>query len=103
MSHRNGTENRLDAPHKINYQGWLANAEDTAGVTGSFDMVFRLYNVPTGGSSLWEGTQTSVVVDKGIFNVYLGNVNPIPATLFTGVPFIFRFRWGVKFYLQGRS
>ena len=79
-------KDKLATPYQINYQGWLASADDTLGVTGTFDMVFRLFNVPTGGSTLWDETQSDVTVDKGIFNVYLGSVNPIPASLFTGDP-----------------
>jgi len=60
-----------EVPHLINYQGKLANA-DGASITGTKSIVFRIYNVSSGGTPLWEETQ-SVTADKGIFNVLLGS------------------------------
>jgi hypothetical protein len=73
-------------PHEINYQGWLGDKGDTAGVTGDLDMTFRLYDARTAGSVLWNETQNAVTVDKGIFNVLLGSGTPIPSSIFTGGP-----------------
>lgn len=73
-------------PHEINYQGWLGSATDTTGVTGTLNMTFRLFSVPTGGTALWSETQNGVKVDKGIFNVLLESVYPIPSSIFTGNP-----------------
>ncbi|MCD6380385.1 hypothetical protein J7M07_08085, partial [bacterium] len=36
-----------------------------------YSLTFRLYTVPTGGSSIWNCTEP-VTVTKGIFNVMLG-------------------------------
>ena len=44
-------------------------------------MVFSIYSVSTGGTALWTETQT-VTVTKGVFNVLLGNINPIADTVF---------------------
>ncbi|MBI4722194.1 MAG: hypothetical protein HY769_04230 [Candidatus Stahlbacteria bacterium] len=74
------------APHEINYQGWLGSATDTTGITDVIGMSFRIYTVPTGGISVWNETHMAVSVDKGIFNVILGSVNPIPSGTFTGIP-----------------
>ncbi len=53
---------------------------DTRGrpITGSRDMVFRIYDAPTGGTVLWEGKYTSangnaVSFDDGSFSVMLGS------------------------------
>ena len=70
-------------PHEISYQGWLGTADDTTGVTGTFTMVFRLYDAETGGSNLWSETH-EVRVNHGVFTVILGSSNPIPAEIFTG-------------------
>ncbi len=70
-------------PHQINYQGWLGRATDTTGVTGTFDMTFTLYDAETGGTVLWTETHTNVKVTRGVFNVILGSVNPLPADIFT--------------------
>ncbi len=60
-------------PHLINYQGRLT---DTAGIplNGSYAITFRIFNAETAGTMLWEETQGSVVVQKGIFSVLLGSV-----------------------------
>ncbi len=72
--------------HEINYQGWIGDASDTNGITDVLDMKFRLYDDSTGGTLLWNETQSAVSVDKGIFNVLLGSVTPIPSDKFTGDP-----------------
>jgi hypothetical protein len=70
-----------DVPHKINYQGYLTDAADNP-ITGDRDMTFGIYDSHTGGTPLWSETQTSVHVEKGLFNVILGSVNPIPGDVF---------------------
>jgi len=62
-----------DIPHLINYQGKLADSNGTP-ITGTKTITFKIYNVSSGGSPLWQETQ-SVTVNKGIFNVLLGSVN----------------------------
>jgi len=63
-------------PQTINYQGYLTDSEGHP-LDGTVDMVFALYDVDTGGSSLWSETQTGVEVTEGIFSVNLGAVTPI--------------------------
>jgi microcystin-dependent protein len=59
-------------PQKINYQGYLTSSAGVP-VTGTEQMVFSLYDVASGGNALWTETQT-VAVNKGIYNVSLGEV-----------------------------
>ena len=73
-------------PYEINYQGWLGNASDTVGITDTLNIRFNLYTTATGGSPVWSELHTNVKVDKGIFNVLLGSINPIPVEIFTGEP-----------------
>ena len=50
-------------------------------------MVFRLYNVASGGSPLWEeqwSSANSIAVTDGLFNVMLGSLSPIPQGVITG-------------------
>jgi len=74
-------------PQMINYQGKLTT---TAGapVNATVQMVFSIYSDAGGTTLLWRETQTAVVVDKGVFNVLLGSVdpinNPIPYSIFDG-------------------
>ncbi|MBI4723013.1 MAG: hypothetical protein HY769_08495 [Candidatus Stahlbacteria bacterium] len=72
--------------HELNYQGYLASATDTVGITGTPNIIFRLYTTPTGGISIWGESHIAVPVNKGIFNVILGSMSPIPSTIFTGDP-----------------
>jgi len=67
----------------INYQGKL-NTSAGAPVNGTLQMVFTIYADSNGTTSLWTETQPAVVVDKGVFNVLLGGVNPIPYSVFDG-------------------
>ena len=70
----------------IAYQGRLADASG-APLTGTYIIVFRLYNVASGGSPLWEESWTganSVQVNGGLFNVMLGSLTPIPQNVING-------------------
>ncbi len=69
------------APRKINYQGYLTNPAGSP-LTGTYSIVFSLYDAATGGNQLWTETQ-SVSVDKGIFNVALGSVTALGLTFDT--------------------
>ncbi|MBS3052816.1 MAG: hypothetical protein J4428_05605, partial [Candidatus Aenigmarchaeota archaeon] len=48
-------------PSVINYQGKLTDASDNP-LTGSYNFVFKIYDVSTGGTALWSETQNNVVV-----------------------------------------
>lgn len=63
---------------QIPFQGTLTTASSTPVTDGAYDMVFRLYDTASGGSSLWTGTYTTangnpVRVTDGIFSVLLGS------------------------------
>jgi len=61
----------------MNYQGYLTNAAGVP-ISGTVQMVFSVYYVPTGGTAtaLWTETQ-NVTVTNGIYNVNLGEVTPM--------------------------
>ncbi len=63
-----------EIPHLINLQGYLV--DDTGPISGSLEATFRIYDAPSGGTSLWEETD-SIVVDNGLYSVILGQINPI--------------------------
>ncbi len=69
-------------PQLVNYQGMLT---DDAGVpvTGTYSIEFRIYNTETGGTAIWNETQ-SVTATDGIFNVILGAATAIPYSVFNG-------------------
>jgi len=71
-------------PGIISYQGRLTDtgiAVDTI-----VDITVKLYTVPSGGTSLWQETHSSVQITDGLFTVLLGVVdmtgNPLPDSLF---------------------
>jgi hypothetical protein len=61
-------------PERMTYQGYLVDGNGDPlgdGVPANYDIVFRIYNVKQGGTSIWAEQQT-VTVDKGYFSVLLG-------------------------------
>ena len=67
-------------PREINYQGILADSDGNSVPDGDYEMSFAIYDVSTGGDSLWDEDQT-VTVTNGIYNVILGH-SPFPTDLF---------------------
>ncbi len=55
---------------KINYQGRLTDTGGTP-LDGTYPMRFEIYDIVTGGTSLWDSGLVSVDVDQGLFNVEL--------------------------------
>ncbi|MEM7531665.1 MAG: hypothetical protein AAF639_05800 [Chloroflexota bacterium] len=67
----------------IPYQGRLADADGNP-LTATVDMHFRLYDTAEGGTPLWAEAWTDangVQVTDGLFNVMLGSITPISATV----------------------
>lgn len=77
-------------PQMINYQGTLTDAGGTAVPNGNYDIEFRMYDVASGGASLWserwDTTTSQVPVVGGVFNAMLGFQSPIPASFFADHP-----------------
>ncbi len=70
----------------IAYQGRLADAAGQP-LTGTYNMIFRLYTGATGGAPLWTEQWTGsngVRVSDGLFNVMLGSLTPIPQSAIAG-------------------
>jgi hypothetical protein len=66
-------------PQVISFQGYLTDSLGTA-ITDTQSMMFEIYS---GYYILWSETQ-DVPVENGVFNAFLGSVNPIPGDVFTG-------------------
>ncbi len=69
----------------IAYQGRLADSAGTP-LTGTYSMIFRIYNAAIGSAPLWSEQWTgpnSVQVSDGLFNVMLGSMAPISQTMIT--------------------
>jgi len=66
----------------IHFQGRFTNAGG-APFTGNHTLVVSVYSVPTGGTALWQETQTATAAN-GVMSLLLGSVTPMPANLFDG-------------------
>jgi hypothetical protein len=65
-----------EVPQLINYQGRLTDAGNNPVPDGSYDLIFSLYDVETGGSPFWAETLSTVAVQNGLFGVILGATTP---------------------------
>jgi hypothetical protein len=70
-------------PQRINYQGKLTTPEGAL-IDDTLSIVFTIYDAATNGGVLWTETQSSVIVENGVFSVLLGSVNTIPDSVFDG-------------------
>lgn len=69
-------------PPVISYQGKLLQPSGAPVPDGTYSIQFAIYDVPTGGNSLWSETNPSVQVKGGLFSVLLGSVVNLPANIF---------------------
>jgi hypothetical protein len=60
-----------DTPRSFNYQGQLKAGDGGAVAAGSYELTFRIYDLPTGGNYLWAVQKTVLVDGNGLFNVEL--------------------------------
>ncbi|MEZ5357933.1 MAG: hypothetical protein R3F48_03820 [Candidatus Zixiibacteriota bacterium] len=67
-------------PGIINYQGRLTNELGTALADGTYDISFTIYDNEFAGNIVWSDT-LAVVTTVGLFNVMLGNDNPIDVAI----------------------
>jgi len=65
-------------PLTMTHQGRLLDATDKP-VNGFFDITYRIFEVPTGGSPLWTELHASVPVADGLFSALLGSTVPLSA------------------------
>jgi hypothetical protein len=70
-----------DNKYLINYQGQLTDVEGTP-LGGTHSITFKIYDVETGGSALWEELHEDVLVEDGVLSVLLG-----ANTALTDLPF----------------
>ena len=66
-------------PQTMSFQGVLTDANGQKVADNDYTLTFKLYDVETGGTVLWQETQT-VPVSEGIFNVILGSNTPLNLT-----------------------
>jgi len=62
---------------QLDVSGYILNSENKEITNGDYNIRFAIYS---GEQSVWQEEQT-VAVRNGIFNAYLGSVNPLPSSL----------------------
>ncbi len=72
-----------EIPGLISYQGVLTDDTGTVVPDGTYQLTFRIYDVATGGTDLWNEIQ-DVQVTGGLFTVMLGSVSPLNLDFDTG-------------------
>jgi len=73
-------------PELVSFQGLLTSPSTGVPVPdGLYTITFRVFDVPTGGTSLWAEIQ-DVDVNDGLFHVLLGSDTALTATVFNGTP-----------------
>lgn len=70
-----------DAPSTMNYQGVLTDNNGVVVPDNDYSLTFRLYDSDSGGTLLWEESQ-SVKVKSGRFDVILGKTMPMDTLKF---------------------
>ncbi len=63
-------------PPTMSYQGSLRDAGGSVPPDGPYAFVFKLYNVESGGTALWQESQT-LPLQGGLFHATLGAVTPL--------------------------
>ncbi|MCU0610459.1 MAG: hypothetical protein MUE60_01555 [Candidatus Eisenbacteria bacterium] len=67
-----------DIPPYVSYQGKVTDTSGNPVADGSYNMRFRIYDLSSGGTMLWDSGTRSIAVSGGVFNVLLGE-SPQPA------------------------
>ena len=70
-----GINREVTVPRKISYQGLITKADGTPTSDGSYEVMFKVYNISEGGEPVWSENQ-QVTVTNGIISTVLGSTNP---------------------------
>jgi len=73
----------IDSSKTVTFQGFLTDSNNTAVLDGTYDLTFSLWDGDDSANDkkLWEETHESVVVQKGIFSISLGQKTSFPYTI----------------------
>lgn len=75
-------------PTKMNFQGRITNSLGLILANGTYNMRFKIYNASSGGTLQWSedrlvAATQGVSITNGQFNVQLGSISSLPASIFT--------------------
>ncbi|MDQ3017655.1 MAG: hypothetical protein M3R25_13175 [Bacteroidota bacterium] len=80
---------KMDAQASLSIQGILKKSNGVAVEDGTYNVTFKLYAAPVGGSAIWTETQSTLEVSSGIYSTILGNTTalniPFNQVYFLGV------------------
>ncbi len=68
-------------PRTLSFQGVLANTDGTLVADGMYAVTLRLYANAGSGGAVFTETHPSVPVVKGVLNVIIGSLTPLPPSL----------------------
>jgi hypothetical protein len=63
-------------PENITHQGVIKDSNGEL-LSGDYNIAAKLYDQETSGTMLWQETHSNVTVTDGVFNIRLGEVNPL--------------------------
>lgn len=69
-------------PRLINFQGVVKDSAGNTPLVDQLGITFTIYDAPLGGTALWTESHSVTMVSGGLFNVLLGEFNPIPDSVF---------------------
>ena len=72
------------APSTMTYQGRIEETGGAAPLEGTAEMMFLIFDAAQGGNLLWAETRTDIILDRGRYEVELGEEDPLPASVFDG-------------------
>ncbi len=67
----------LHAQATLSIQGILKKSNGVAVEDGTYNITFKLYTAPSGGTALWTETQSGIEVTSGIYSTILGNTTTL--------------------------
>ncbi len=79
-----GGEVRL-SPRQLNYQGFLTDTLGNPVTNPAMSMTLGIWSASSGGTQLWFENQT-IDIQKGIFNIIVGDLTTLPDSIFTKNP-----------------
>jgi len=86
---------RAQVPERMHYQGFITTTTglpvdclNPATCDVPMDMTFRIYADPFADALLWEEDHVGVSVVGGVFNITLGEIEPLTPQLFSGPSFL---------------
>jgi hypothetical protein len=79
-------QSQSSAP-RVSIQGTLKDNNGAVVEDGEYAVTFKLYNSATGGTALWS-EEATISVAGGIYNHYLGSVNPLNGSNFSSILYV---------------